>query len=283
MASADNAYFVQKSADRFGNPPLPQSQIIDSPVEEQLYGLPPASSPDPFEYPAAFSPPVLPTSMSETPGTRSRPLLRNRSISSPLLRHQHVQASSKRVASGVNDMHISRPRREHQWSVFGQLMENEGQMPTPGFSRSERRLSSQSRNDRQSSPLSSSPSAFIQSPLLEENLQQFPFAAPTAHPDGYDSDSSDTSTTSELHPLDLSKSRSWFFPRSLPSISISYRNMLKCAIAYFIASLFTFSPYLSHLIGSMTSYGPGPHEPSPSGHMVATMWVSIFNMKISPS
>jgi hypothetical protein len=57
----------------------------------------------------------------------------------------------------------------------------------------------------------------------------------------------------------------------------THRNILKCAIAYFIGSLFTFSPYLSRFISDLSSYGPkDPTTPSPSGHMVATMYDEKF-------
>lgn len=61
----------------------------------------------------------------------------------------------------------------------------------------------------------------------------------------------------------------------IPAVPIVYRNMLKCAIAYFIASLFTFEPHLSALFSGLVSYGnsgdPTERLPLPSGHMVATM------------
>jgi hypothetical protein len=61
----------------------------------------------------------------------------------------------------------------------------------------------------------------------------------------------------------------------IPPVPIVYRNMLKCAIAYFIASLFTFEPHLSALFSGLVSYGnsgdPTERLPLPSGHMVATM------------
>ncbi|THH31394.1 hypothetical protein EUX98_g2773 [Antrodiella citrinella] len=62
---------------------------------------------------------------------------------------------------------------------------------------------------------------------------------------------------------------------SLPSLTPLQRNILKCSVAYFIGSLFTFSPYLSGFISDLTSYGPSDREraPSPSGHMVATVAV----------
>ncbi|KDQ27334.1 hypothetical protein PLEOSDRAFT_1064671 [Pleurotus ostreatus PC15] len=68
----------------------------------------------------------------------------------------------------------------------------------------------------------------------------------------------------------------WYSPRRLPTIPLLYRNILKCAIAYFIASLFTYNPYLSGLISDITSYRSGDRKPVPSGHMVATIAV-YFN------
>ncbi|KAI6002886.1 Fusaric acid resistance protein-like-domain-containing protein [Pisolithus albus] len=52
-----------------------------------------------------------------------------------------------------------------------------------------------------------------------------------------------------------------------------WRNILKCSVAYFLASLFTLHPYLSDFFGDLTSYGPGGGGPSPSGHMIATIAV----------
>ncbi|KAL4253307.1 Intracellular Vesicle Transport-Associated [Abortiporus biennis] len=70
------------------------------------------------------------------------------------------------------------------------------------------------------------------------------------------------------------------FPKlSIPALTPLQRNVLKCAIAYFIGSLFTFSPYLSGFISDLTNYNDeegGGSTPSPSGHMVATIAV-YFN------
>ena len=85
---------------------------------------------------------------------------------------------------------------------------------------------------------------------------------------GYDSDDSVTSTTTR--PSEGGPTR--FLDRwHLLELSTAHRNVLKCSIAYLIASLFTFSPYLSGFISDLTPYDPGERKPSPSGHMVATM------------
>ena len=61
------------------------------------------------------------------------------------------------------------------------------------------------------------------------------------------------------------------FRWAMPEIPLLYRNILKCSVAYFIGSLFTFHPYLSGFIADLTGRGPGERTPSPSGHMVATV------------
>jgi hypothetical protein len=61
----------------------------------------------------------------------------------------------------------------------------------------------------------------------------------------------------------------------IPPLSALQRNMLKCAIAYFLASLFTFIPFLSSFISDIGSFGKGSENPSPSAHMIATMCVYL--------
>ncbi|KAI0676139.1 Fusaric acid resistance protein-like-domain-containing protein [Trametes maxima] len=97
----------------------------------------------------------------------------------------------------------------------------------------------------------------------------------------YSVDESDTETdqsSGECSPIS-EESRRWFsLPKTpkIPTLSPIYRNILKCSIAYFIGSLFTFSPYLSGFIADITGGDPGDRIPSPSGHMVATVAV-YFN------
>ncbi|TBU24665.1 Fusaric acid resistance protein-like-domain-containing protein [Dichomitus squalens] len=91
--------------------------------------------------------------------------------------------------------------------------------------------------------------------------------------EGSDEDNSSTSTDADRN-LGRSFSK-WPFLK-LPELSTTHRNILKCCIAYFLASLFTFSPYLSGFIADITGDNPGERTPSPSGHMVATVAV-YFN------
>ncbi|KAI0351344.1 hypothetical protein OH77DRAFT_1411233 [Trametes cingulata] len=101
------------------------------------------------------------------------------------------------------------------------------------------------------------------------------------HETNYSDDDSDSDDSEARHNArqpapDSQTRRSWYAVPKIPTLSPLYRNILKCSIAYFIGSLFTFSPYLSGFIADITGDGPGERFPSPSGHMVATVAV-YFN------
>ena len=93
-------------------------------------------------------------------------------------------------------------------------------------------------------------------------------------------DTSNSSRTSEATPRPTEPSKpsrklsNFFQFPNLPPMPILYKNIVKCAVAYFIASLFTYIPALSHFIGNITS--EGERTPSPSGHMVATVYVVLI-------
>ncbi|KAG1725283.1 Fusaric acid resistance protein-like-domain-containing protein [Suillus paluster] len=55
----------------------------------------------------------------------------------------------------------------------------------------------------------------------------------------------------------------------VPTISVLLKNVLKCAVAYFLASLFTFSPHLSGFFNDTSA----PGTKNPTGHMVASIAV----------
>jgi hypothetical protein len=57
----------------------------------------------------------------------------------------------------------------------------------------------------------------------------------------------------------------------LPTLSILYRNILKCSLAYFLGSLFTYYSPLARFIAELTQDSPGEQYPSAMGHMVATV------------
>lgn len=130
--------------------------------------------------------------------------------------------------------------------------------------------------------------------------------------DDYDSDSESDSDLSYLASRDdlaptASKSKSRFSWLRIPTLTPLQRDILKCSIAYFIGSLFTFNPYLSKLVSDISKasvvlmdqttnqyHSRGDDEltlfslffsssvpnhaasgPSPSGHMVATGTIPI--------
>ncbi|KAJ7782513.1 Fusaric acid resistance protein-like-domain-containing protein [Mycena maculata] len=164
----------------------------------------------------------------------------------------------------------STPVQERQWSVFGQLMENEAQLWTGTIKTARTRHESVSMrsvagpfNPRSASPVPGTPK------------QTDFFTRRSLDDEEYDSDSTSSSTITRPS-IDETPPPRWFSPQRLSAVPLVYRNIFKCVLAYFIASLFTFSPYLSSFISDLTTYGDGERRPSPSGHMVATIAV-YFN------
>ncbi|KAH7889008.1 hypothetical protein F5I97DRAFT_1804311 [Phlebopus sp. FC_14] len=90
-----------------------------------------------------------------------------------------------------------------------------------------------------------------------------------------DSDSNETTTTVQVPRASrwTSSASRRIIPARIPTIPVLWKNVLKCCVAYFIASMFTFQPYLSHFFGDLVSYGSGSRGPLPSGHMIATIAV----------
>ncbi|KAG7439468.1 uncharacterized protein BT62DRAFT_913494 [Guyanagaster necrorhizus] len=169
-------------------------------------------------------------------------------------------------------------------------MENEGQLGTPSGSHRTSRKSNTPRSyiSRDTSPSSrqsfidSNNPVEVQSPVAEEDYPNFPA---THHSDSdddsgsdeYDSDEEDSTSTITTNRLSSSDTpvptRKWY---TIPTIPLLYRNIFKCALAYVLASLFTYSPHLSGLISDLVTYGSNERRPLPSGHMVATVAV-YFN------
>lgn len=165
----------------------------------------------------------------------------------------------------------------HQWTLFGQLMENEGHLrATPSSTKSRRDSDVDYFSHGVGSSLSDSFHLHAHAEDREDDSDVFSdsvhgslgnFRNTAANPtDDYDSD--DFSSSTSTHRVSSSSWFAWPTFRK-PSISLVWRNVFKCAIAYFVASLFTFSPSLSRWIAPVTS--GSSTIPSPSGHMVATM------------
>ena len=173
----------------------------------------------------------------------------------------------------------SQPNRQpsestRQWSLFGQLMEIEGQLPSSIESTPRHSRPNSVHEHIISSPASLSPQTRLSSSFHTQY---------SAEPTSYDAPFPIYPITSDYEPHSLSSSAASldlpsrvthsYPPLRLPIFTNIHRNVLKCAIAYFVASLFTFSPHLSRFISDLSSYGPNdPTTPSPSGHMVATMY-----------
>lgn len=161
---------------------------------------------------------------------------------------------------------------EREWSVFGQLMEDSGQLKTPDSTRRIKKRQSQRSmlpNALSTSTMPSRPDSILEEggSVFQSPIQgTFPeLRRPTSSQSDYDSDhESGSDSEAESSSSNIPPPR-----RLIPEIPVLYRNIIKCAVAYFLGSLFTYVTPLSHMIGSITS--DGDRVPSPSGHMVATV------------
>ncbi|KAJ3563310.1 hypothetical protein NP233_g9021 [Leucocoprinus birnbaumii] len=250
---------------------------------------------------------------AEPHSERSRPRLGRRNVSSPLVAafRRRGQSASARMSGGLKNptptqsSHRQAPTPHHEWSLFGQMMENEGQLPASPSAASyisSMSANSYTRNWTMRDSASNTRAEAVQSPLAGEHPEDMfsqeaqggASSANTQSPEelglhDYDSEyDSDTSESSQrtIGPSSAGASttaegsgasrRKWFSRENLPTLTPLHKNVLKCAIAYFVSSLFTFSPTLSNFIGDIASYGPGASAPSNSAHMVATIAV-YFN------
>ena len=184
----------------------------------------------------------------------------------------------KRSTSELN-VHTRSPHRrhkvprhgEHEWSVFEQVMEDGGQLRSAN---STQRLRSKSKRTGLNISLPEAPypeSMLGDSSVVQSPVQETPITPITPATAIYNSDSESEAETEESVDTRDNQDKRWLPCIRIPDMPLLYRNILKCAIAYFIASLFTYVTPLSHLIGSITS--EGDKMPNPSGHMVATMYV----------
>lgn len=213
---------------------------------------------------------IPPPNTEQSDPTRQR--LGNRVVSSsisPLRRGK----STSRTRAGTMFASFNRQPLEREWSVFEQRMENEGQMRTRSIPRG-------------SASESAVPSPFQQTTNLTTRSESpVPGASPLryvviedAHESndtstiGYDSesDSEDSSRSSAPTSPSQPQKRPRYWKWKLPSLTLLQRNILKCAVAYFLGSLFTFNLTLSSLITSIIST-EDEGAPSKSGHMVATV------------
>ncbi|KAG2365373.1 hypothetical protein BDR07DRAFT_1398873 [Suillus spraguei] len=173
---------------------------------------------------------------------------------------------------------------ESQWSLFEQLMENEGQLRSP-MTRDKCHLVNSSHRSEHSAmryPTSEVASADCDSfdNVLQSHPQEYNTGGPSfeqsnGHHDPTESadESQAYSDSSPATSVPTSPSPHRFSPLQVPTIPVLWKNVLKCAVAYLFASLFTFSPYLSGFFSDVSTPGAGNGLPSSTGHMIASIAV----------
>ncbi|KAL0575801.1 hypothetical protein V5O48_006179 [Marasmius crinis-equi] len=213
----------------------------------------------------------------------NRPFL-GRSVSSPqgLAR----RSTSNRLPSNATTSTVKQP----EWTVFGQLMENEGQLGTPASGATRRSAAKRRPQSGDATPRGSVQESYfgrtISSPTVEatnpfnDGTDRMESQSESSESDSDSDSDSDTESTdsSRSSPPSIHEETTpkWYSPKRIPQIPVLYRNILKCSIAYLVASLFTYNSWLSSFMSDLVSYGTGGGKPLPSGHMVATVAV-YFN------
>lgn len=243
------------------------SDLVGSP--EQLHPKSAVHAPNSYNSPipssyASSDDPVPPSSRSFSSSKASQ---RKETI-------PHAQEYSSNLFRDFRHNHP--PERE--WTVFGQLMEDENRRRVASSSAPHTRVGSPRATD------DTSPSYFYDhrpgSPTQPGLIPSIRRYRPSKQPSSshsyiieHDECNEDSSLPDAQRGRDLPSSETCkptFLPKFI-TLSPLQRSIAKCCIAYFIASLFTFSPYLSGFIVDITGDNPGERTPSPSGHMVATM------------
>ena len=98
-----------------------------------------------------------------------------------------------------------------------------------------------------------------------------PSGSESSHSDSSDSDEGTSEEISPRPSTTVNPTRRKWLSFRLPTLTALQRNVLKCSLAYFLASLFTLVPYLASFISDISSFGHGHGKPSPSAHMIATV------------
>ncbi|EIW83515.1 hypothetical protein CONPUDRAFT_81418 [Coniophora puteana RWD-64-598 SS2] len=168
-------------------------------------------------------------------------------------------------------------------------MEDEGQLPSTAAAARQRFASTRSATgsfflhtpSRDASAAASIiDDHLVSSPTRDLRSSAFSSRVPSPDPDSpfasprLDAVSSSQTVAGTESPDRKTSTKSWM-PQwaKIPTIPVVWRNVLKCIVAYYLASLFTFAPPLSALLSDITTLGKDQGLPSPSGHMVATIVV----------
>jgi hypothetical protein len=106
----------------------------------------------------------------------------------------------------------------------------------------------------------------VQSPVEDFSLPDPPALEPSPFPADHPLNGDASGHTNKADETSASRAADlWAWVQKTATLSSVQKNILKCSIAYFLGSLFTFNPFLSGLIESLTS------RRAVSAHMVATV------------
>jgi hypothetical protein len=203
----------------------------------------------------------------------------------------------RRVASRlmrVSEREEQRPAApDREWSLFEQRMTNEGQLRrsgvdvdrSPTMARARRTAVAGAagalsvspalegilaeREGEGAAPLAVSPAAeSVRDPFDSVDLRRYS-QAPSYRTSSIDSfDERSILSVAPVEPPAPPPRPVGWRERWIPALSPLQKNIFKCGVAYFLGSLFTFNPYLSDIIARVTA----SEGPSPTGHMVATVY-----------
>lgn len=202
----------------------------------------------------------------------TRPTFGNRVVSTPVSPLRRGKSTS-RTRPGTMFASFNRQSSKREWSVFEQRMENEGQMRIKKILRGSASESTVPSPFQQTTDLATrSESPAPGAPSLRHVTVGGGHESDDASTIGYDSESDSENSSSPSTPISTPppQKRRRYWKWKLPSLTPVQRNILKCAVAYFLGSLFTFNLTLSGLITSIIST-EDESAPSKSGHMVATV------------
>jgi hypothetical protein len=162
---------------------------------------------------------------------------------------------------------------EEDWSVFGEAMVHEG-VGDAGYTTSTRRTLSPASDAHLEDYIPPVEEEEEEGEEGQENERGSSLETGLHSYVDSDTDSSTTSlVSSKGHSIRGGGEDRWWkrLPSHLPTLPTLYRNILKCSLAYFFGSLFTYYAPLSRFIAELTHDGPGEKYPSAMGHMVATV------------
>jgi hypothetical protein len=259
--------------------------ILDSAL---IVGSPPSQSPEPSPrarhlYTSAGQPPTIPESPDRTPRgsihefepTQARQALRI--TTPPLPPRRSPSTPLKKMTDELRRM--PRGAQEAEWTVFEGVMAHEAQAAER--ERVARRTPVRSQSFTSQATLESMYSTRATSPEHDPSVAHDTYHGQPEEDEQEGTEEEEEGETTEgleeAHSADAKGGASFWRHWRVPTLTPLQRNILKCSIAYLIASLFTYSDTLSSFVALFsTAEGPdGEKHPSPSGHMVATMCVCM--------